>query len=114
MAEEIKKHYYDKDLPLAERKQLFATAMDKMMNPVPAGSFDPNTFEPAGADATEVSDRVREVPPTLLPTFGMKPKTVREGQMIGMYESKQDIYLILAHRCNALQAEIDLLKTKIK
>jgi len=33
-----------------------------------------------------------------------------EGQMIGMFESKQDLYLIFAQRCNELQKEIDAIK----
>ena len=115
MENEIIKHAYeDKTLPIATRKADYKSKMDIMMNPVPIADFNPKTFEPYGDDMKAVSGRIRVAPPKLLPTFGMLPKEIREGQMIGMYESKQDIYLILAHRCNELQAEIDLLKNSKK
>jgi hypothetical protein len=37
-----------------------------------------------------------------------------EGQMIGMYESKQDLYLLFAHKYNGLLDEIEKLKKLIK
>ena len=86
---------------------------EKMMNPIK--DFDPDNFEPLASDEEKKSCyRKRVKPPKELPTFGIKPKEILEGQMIGMYESKQDLYLIFAHRCNELQKEIDLLKDKIK
>jgi hypothetical protein len=45
--------------------------------------------------------------------MGMKPKELLEGQMIGMYESKQDLYLLFAHKCNELQKRIDNLEKLI-
>ena len=111
MAEE-KKPWFDKTKTLEERKELFAEQTNKMMNPFT--NFDPNTFEPnEGVPELELVDRVRKVPNKLLPTFGLKPKEIREGQMIGMFESKQDIYLILAHRNNELQTQVDDLQTQI-
>lgn len=108
-------NYLDKEnYSLAQRKQFYKDAIERDMNPVKS-NFNPETFEPSGdPDIKEVSFRVRKPVPKLLPTFGLNPKELLEGQMIGMFESKQDLYLILAHRCNELQAEIDLLKTKIK
>jgi len=110
--EKIKKIllYQDKTKPLKDRREDYESSMDKMMNPISVNDFDPDTFEPMGDDMKEIANRVREIPPAILPTFGIKPKKIREGQMIGMYESKQDIYLMLAHRINQLQAEIELLK----
>lgn len=84
-----------------------------MMNPIK--DFDPDNFEPlASVEEMESCYRIRIEPPKELPTNGIKPKELLQGQMIGMYESKQDLYLIFAHRCNELQKEIDLLKEKIK
>jgi len=104
--------YLDKNLSLKERKRIFDEEMEKKMNP--KKDFDPDTFEPfASEDILEVNKRIRTEPPKKLPTYGIKPKPVREGQMIGMYESKQDIYLIMAHRCNDLQKQIDTLKAEL-
>ena len=111
----MEKHYLNTLLPIKERKQLFKASNDEMMNPIPKKDFDPDNFEPlATKEEKEVLDRIRKVPPKELPTYGIKPKEIREGQMIGMYESKQDLYLIFAHRCNELQKEIELLKEEIK
>ena len=86
---------------------------EKMMNPIK--DFDPDNFEPLASEEEKKSCyRKRVIPPKELPTFNIKPKEILEGQMIGMYESKQDLYLTFAHRCNELQKEIDLLKDKIK
>ena len=110
--EKIKIDYLDETKSLEERRALYKVHMDEMMNPVPPEDFDPDNFKPAGDDLEEVANRKRVNPPKILPTFGIKPKEIREGQMIGMFESKQDIYLIMAHRINELQAEIELLKSK--
>lgn len=105
--------YLDKTLSLEERKQSYKEEIEKMMNPFL--EFDPDHFEPIINEVdNEVLDRVRIVPPKELPTFDLKPKEIREGQMIGLYESKQDLYLVFAHRCNEMQEEIDLLKEEIK
>jgi len=86
---------------------------EKMMNPIK--DFNPEDFEPlASPEEKESCYRKRIKPPKELPTFGIKPKEILEGQMIGMYESKQDLYLIFAHRCNEMQREIEELKLKIK
>lgn len=86
---------------------------EKRMNPIK--DFDPDNFEPLASDEEKKSCyRKRMVPPKELPTFNIKPKELLEGQMIGMFESKQDLYLLFAHRCNDMQKEIDLLKEEIK
>lgn len=109
-------NYLDKEnYSLSERKTLYKDTIEKCMNPFATSDFNPETFEPsAEQDIKDVSFRVRADTPKILPTFGLKPKEILVGQMIGMYESKQDLYLMFAHRCNELQAEIDLLKSKIK
>ena len=85
---------------------------EKMMNPIK--DFNPDDFEPLASEEEKQSCyRKRVKPPKELPTFGIKPKEIREGQMIGMYESKQDLYLIMAHRCNDLQKQIDDLTIEI-
>lgn len=106
------KPWFDKTKTLEERKMLFVKQTNKMMNPFT--NFNPDTFEPnEGVPELELVNRKRKIPNQQLPTFGLKPKEIREGQMIGMYESKQDIYLILAHRNNELQAEVDELRAMI-
>jgi len=108
-------NYLDKEkYSLEQRKQFYKNSIESLMNPFQNSAFDPNTFEPlAEQDIKDVSFRLRKDVPVLLPTMGMKPKELLQGQMIGMFESKQDLYLLFAHRCNQLQAEIDLLKSQI-
>ena len=103
--------YLDKNLSLEEKKLDYKKNVEKMMNPFI--DFNPDNFEPIDRDLSELSERKRIIPQKQLPLFGLKPKEIREGQMIGMYESKQDIYLIFAHRCNEMQNEIDFLKNEI-
>ena len=110
------KEYLDKTKTLDERKKLYKEEVtDKMMNPVDPKDYDKDTFDAflSGDETDELVKRVRVLPSKLLPTLDIKPKEIREGQMIGMYESKQDLYLIFAYRCNQLQAEIELLKEEI-
>lgn len=73
---------------------------NKIMNPVK--DFNPDTFL--------VEGRERKDPPRTLPTFGLKPKKILEGQMIGMYESKQDLYLMIA----LLSERVTALEDKLK
>ena len=110
-----KPKYLDKEkYSLSERKQFYKDAVESDMNPLPSNKFNPEDFDPlAEQDIKDVAFRTRKDPPLTLPTFGLKPKEILEGQMIGMFESKQDLYLIMAHRINQLQEEIELLKTKI-
>jgi len=102
--------YEDKTLSIKERQKEYNKEMDKLLNPIPVDEFDPEDFDICDNDMKRVANRKRTIPPKKLPLFGLKPKVIREGQMIGMYESKQDLYLIFAHRCNELQLEIDELK----
>ena len=106
--------FLDKNIPLKKRQDRYQKEIDKKMNPVPMNKFNPDTFDPMGDDMTLVANRKKELPPKKLPTYGLKPKQIRRGQMVGMFESKQDIYLILAHRCNQMQEEIDNLKKQLK
>ena len=105
--------YLNTKLSIEERQEDYKKVMDKKMNPIPENEFNPNDFEPLGDDIKAVANRKRNIPQKKLPTYGIKPKEIREGQMIGMFESKQDLYLIFAHRCNEMQNEIDLLKEEI-
>lgn len=87
----------DKKQPLEKRQQAHRQLMQGMLNPKTKKDFDPATFDPLeGVDDYEVKKRPRKSPPRRLPTMGMKPKEVLEGQMVGMFESKQDLYLLIA------------------
>ncbi len=94
-------------------KEQYKQQLEVLLNPVPQDKFNPDDFEPLGEEAKKINFRKRVNPPKELPTFGLKPKEILEGQMIGMFETKQDLYLIFAHRINELQKQIDELK-KIK
>lgn len=107
--------YKDKTKSKKERKALYKKEVtDKMMNPVPAKDFNVETFDHMADDTEEYqfAKRKRVSPPEVLPTNGMKPKEIREGQMIGMYESKQDLYLIFATKINELEKRIKYLENK--
>lgn len=106
--------WFDETKPLNVRKALYKQNMDKVMNPINQNEFDPETWQPMGPRReAELAYRPRIKPPKQLPTQGLNPKETREGQMIGMFESKQDLYLIIAHRCNDLQQQVDDLQTQI-
>lgn len=99
----------DKELPMAERVQAHIEIMDTILNP--ETTFDPATFDPMkGAPDFEVKKRDRVKPPDRLPTMGLFPKQILEGQMVGMFESKQDLYLIMAHYINDLLDRIEVLE----
>ena len=112
--EKLKKEltYLDKTKTIAQRKITYNKVISAKMNPLSKENFNADTFEPLGNnnDMVEIADRQRIELPDRLPTHGLKAKEIREGQMIGMYESKQDLYLLFAHRCNDMQTEIDTLK----
>lgn len=103
-------------LSVTKRKQAYAKIMDKMLNPLPAEAFDPETWEPmAGDPDIELKKRGRAEPPKRLPTMGLKPKVVMEGQMIGMLETKQDLYLLIAwlsERVTDLEEQVEILSNK--
>lgn len=87
-------------LSLEERRAAHKELMAAMLNPKDERSFDPATFDPMeGVENFEVKKRTRAKPPRRLPTMGMFPKQLFEGQMVGMYESKQDLYLLIAWLC---------------
>lgn len=113
------KKYLDKKLSFKERKKAYQDeVIDKMMNPGKyrlGGDINDKNFDPMADDTEEykLAKRDRVEPPKVLPTNGMQPKKLLEGQMIGMYESKQDLYLLFANKCNELQKQIDELKKLI-
>jgi hypothetical protein len=109
--------YLDKALPLSERKKDFNDRIDKMMNPFPKETFDPTNFEPMPPEddlEPEIYTRERKKHSGKFPTFGIEPKKIREGQLIGMFESKQDLYLLFAHKVNDLIDEMNEMRQEIK
>lgn len=104
----------DKTLPLATRRAAYKELMQSVLNPKADKDFDPETFDPMEAvDDFEVKKRTRKEPPKRLPTFGLKPKELFEGQMVGMFESKQDLYLLIAwlsNRVTDLEEEMERLR----
>ena len=85
----------DETKPIKVREKAFKEIMDERMNP--ESNFDPETFDPMkGVQNYDIVKRPREDPPKRLPNkLGLKPKRILEGQMIGMYESKQELYLLI-------------------
>ena len=113
--QKLQEVFNDETKDIGQRKVAFNDYMDSMLNPKDSKDFNPDTFDPL-EDLPEaiLSERIRKVPEKIVPTFGLKPKEFRVGQMIGMYESKQDIYLFFAHRCNQLQEQVDTLVKRIE
>lgn len=104
--------FLDTSIPLEERKRLHKEHISKVMNPIK--NFNPEIFAPGCSEELKPFARKRVKPNKILPTFDLLPKEIRIGQMLGMWENKQDLYLIFAHRCNEMQQEIEQLKEKIK
>lgn len=103
----------DKSIPAETRRGMYQEIMSQMLNP--KDNFDPATFDPMeGVEDYDIKKRVRKAPPPRLPTMGMLPKELFEGQMIGMFESKQDLYLIMAHYINNLLDRIEELEQQVK
>jgi len=101
----------DSTKPLVERKKAHQDVMNEVLNP--SKNFNPVTFDPASEDPDyEVKKRSRVDPASRLPTMGIKPKQLLEGQMVGMYESKQDLYLTMAYFINDLLDRIEALENK--
>lgn len=110
-SQELKEKVENTSLPLAERKEAYNTIMNGHLNPKKAKDFDPKTFDPFENDQNiEVKRRGREEPARTLPTMGMLPKKILEGQMVGMFESKQDLYLLIAW----LSSRVTTLEDKLK
>ena len=85
----------DKKLSLTKRKEAHKEMLDDFMNP--DENFNPDTFDCRKDDENyEVKKRDRVTPVRRLPCMGMKPKELLVGQMVGMFESKQDLYLLIA------------------
>ena len=104
--------WHKEGISLVEKKKRFDKYQELKMNPIRDDDFDPDSWEPfIGHPDIELAGRhkQRKEPPRILETNGLKPKPIRKGQMIGEYESKQDIYLTFACRCNDLQKQIDAL-----
>lgn len=113
--ENLKNVLDDETKPLKERKKAALEIDDQLMNPILDEDFDPETFDPMiDFPNYEILKRPRETPPERLETFGLKPKHIKEGQMIGMYESKQDLYLIMAHYINDLLDRVEELEKTLQ
>ena len=107
----------DDTLPVDLRKDIYHDLMDEVLNP--DEEFDPETFDPMkGVEGYDAAKRPRVLPPRRLPTMGLKPKQLFDGQMVGMFESKQDLYLLIAwlsERLSDAEDEISALNgAKIK
>jgi hypothetical protein len=102
----------NQNLPIQERRTAYLELQEEKMNP--DKDFNPNTFDPMkGIPNYEVVKRERAEPPKRLTTFGMKPKKILQGQMIGMFESKQDLYLLMAHYINNLLDRVEELENRL-
>lgn len=88
---------------------------DQVMNPVEDSKFDPETFDVMNdVPNYDIIKRKREDLPEILETKGLKPKKCLDGQMIGMFESKQDLYLMIAQVNNRLVQRIKDLEDQVK
>lgn len=83
--------------PLAERTAAHLEIREQMMNPKADADFDPATFDAMeGVRNHDIIKRERKPAPNRLPNpHNMQPKEILEGQLIGMFESKQDLYLLI-------------------
>lgn len=86
----------DETRSTADRVKAHLEIRNEMMNP--DTRFNPDSFDPMkGVKNHDVIKRVRVAPPRRLPKpVGLLPKEILEGQMVGNYESKQDLYLLIA------------------
>lgn len=111
IAQQKKAIVEDKTLPMSERRAAHKELMEAKLNPIDEKKFDPATFDPMyDVPDFEVKKRNRKQPPRRLPTKGMMPKEIFEGQMVGMFESKQDLYLLIAWLSNRVSDLEDQLK----
>lgn len=92
---ELAKVFEDKKVPILKRKQAYEESRDLLLNP--KKDFDPELFDPYDDDPDyAIKKRPRVEPPRIFPDMGMFPKEIMQGQLVGMYESKQDLYLMIA------------------
>lgn len=110
--QQLKNKVIDTRLPLKQRKAAAVELKEVLLNPVPAEDFNADTFDPNNAsEFTKLIPRARVKPPRRLPNpHRLKPKEVMEGQMVGMYENKQDLYLLiveLSERISDLEDQLN-------
>jgi hypothetical protein len=87
----------DTSLPKARRVKAALEIKERLLNPIDPATFDPDTYEPeAENEFVKLIPRARKKPPRRLPTGGLKPKEIMEGQQVGRFESKQELYLLIA------------------
>ena len=69
-------------------------------------------------EVAEMSIKLNREPytdlPTRLPTMGKKPLPPDEHKHIGMYESKQTLYLLFANAYNKIMEKLEELETRIE
>lgn len=97
----LKSRVNDLKVSKRQREQAYAEIKDRMLNPLDEAEFNPQDFDPMkGVEGYDVKRRARysstAAIPRRLPTKGLTPKQLLEGQMVGQFESKQDLYLLIA------------------
>jgi len=111
--EELKDIAIDTSLPLTERVAAAFEVKNKLLNPLNEKDFDPKTYDPeSGNIMVQLIPRVREKPPRRLPTSGLKPKQIMQGQRVGNFESKQELYLHIAELSERISDLEDIINKK--
>jgi hypothetical protein len=114
---ENEKALFDTTKTIQERRAIYKQNMGKILNP--REEFDPKTFDPHddGTELYQIKKRGRKEMPKRLPHNNMHPKEILEGQLVGMFESKQDLYLMIAwlsERVSDLEEQVITLGESIK
>lgn len=106
----LKARAIDPSLPITERIEAARKIKDLRLNPLKPEDFNPDTFEMNKDPLVELIPRKRVKPPKRLPTKGLMPKETMDGQMVGAFESKQDLYLLIAHLYDTVATLTELLE----
>lgn len=111
---ELKLKLQDEDIPLEEKRLIAKKMMDSILNPQADAAFNPDTFDPdENEQFHEARKRGRSEPPRRLPDMDMWPREPFVGQLIGQFENKQDLYLLIAwlsNRMSDLEDEVERLR----
>jgi|GEM_PF-2267586 len=111
--QELKLEVIDLKKTKAQRVSIALEMKDRLMNPLAAKDFKPATYEPDPSNPlVQLIPRPRVTPPRRLPTGGLRPKEIMEGQQVGRFESKQELYLIMADLSERVSNLEDELKNK--
>lgn len=87
--------------------------MKPNINPIPDKDFDKKKFKPH-PNADDDRERLDKMPKKLPTKGGMMPPPIRDGQMVGQYESKQTLYLTFAQKCNEYEDRISKLEEEVQ